>query len=39
MHEESEDQPHNGDRVPAPPLGLAGVDDEPGEPHIVRGID
>lgn len=22
-----------------PPLQLAGADDEPGEPHIVRGID
>ncbi|MFJ7272314.1 hypothetical protein ACIQV3_37750 [Streptomyces sp. NPDC099050] len=22
-----------------PPLGLAGADEEPGETHIVRGID
>ncbi|CCK26401.1 hypothetical protein BN159_2022 [Streptomyces davaonensis JCM 4913] len=26
-------------RALAPPLGLAGVDNEPGEPHIVRSID
>ncbi|WP_328874770.1 hypothetical protein OHT76_34505 [Streptomyces sp. NBC_00287] len=25
--------------VPAPPLGLAGVDNDPGEFHIVRSID
>ncbi|MGW7299344.1 MULTISPECIES: hypothetical protein [unclassified Streptomyces] len=26
-------------RVLAPPLGLAGVENDPGEPHIVRSID
>ncbi|MER6673363.1 hypothetical protein [Streptomyces sp. NPDC000983] len=25
--------------APAPPLGLAGVDDDPAELHIVRSID
>ncbi|MCX4996795.1 hypothetical protein [Streptomyces longwoodensis] len=25
--------------LPVPRLGLAGVEDDPAEPHIVRGID
>lgn len=39
MKEEPEAQPSGADRKSAPPLGLAGVEEEPGEQHIVRGID
>lgn len=39
MKEEPEDQLSGADRMVAPPLGLAGAEEEPGEQHIVRGID
>ncbi|CAL9375154.1 hypothetical protein SUDANB145_00951 [Streptomyces sp. enrichment culture] len=39
MYEEPEDQRRERERTPAPPLVLAGVEDDPGEWHIVRGID
>ncbi len=39
MHEEAEEQQLERDRSAAPPLVLAGVEEDPGERHIVRGID
>ncbi|MGW3725160.1 hypothetical protein [Streptomyces sp. NPDC000851] len=41
MHEEQEEQLLDREEVlvPVPVLGLAGVEEEPIEPHIVRGID
>lgn len=39
MKEESEGEPNGAEGAPAPLLGLAGVEEDPGEQHIVRGID
>ncbi|MER7699608.1 MULTISPECIES: hypothetical protein [unclassified Streptomyces] len=39
LDEEQERDPQTGDPARAPVLRLAGVEDEPGESHIVRGVD
>lgn len=39
MEEEPEGEPNGAERASAPLLGLAGVEEDPGEQHIVRGID
>ncbi|MEI5033045.1 hypothetical protein RB201_09705 [Streptomyces sp. S1A(2023)] len=39
LDEEQERGPQTDDLVQAPVPRLAGVEDEPGESHIVRGID
>lgn len=38
--EEDSRQPHDAPLALAPPLRLAGIDEDDGwEPHVVRGID